>query len=164
MSDDQSRLADPRYGKYRGKVVESLDPLELGRLQVAVASAPGLGYIWAMPCVPYAGPEVGFYFIPPIGANVWVEFEGGDVNYPIWVGCFWSEGEKPAEAVDPLIKVIRTQTATITINDTPEVGGVTIEAAADVSISAGGAAEVTAGADLNLSAGGAAELYSGGDT
>jgi hypothetical protein len=42
-----------------------------------------------LPCTPYARPNVGFYAIPPIGANVWIEFEGGDPSYPIWSGGFW---------------------------------------------------------------------------
>ena len=53
---------------------------------------------WCLPCVPYAGPDVGFFFIPEAGAAVWIEFEGGDVSYPIWSGCFWRAGELPADA------------------------------------------------------------------
>ena len=44
---------------------------------------------WAEPCVPLAGPTgppMGVYLVPPIGAGVWVEFEHGDPDYPIWVG------------------------------------------------------------------------------
>ncbi|HEX6229566.1 MAG TPA: phage baseplate assembly protein V, partial [Solirubrobacterales bacterium] len=67
------------FGKYRGTVEQNLDPLQQGRLQVKVPAVLGDGTLsWAMPCVPYAGSQVGFYAVPPIGANVWVEFEGGD--------------------------------------------------------------------------------------
>jgi uncharacterized protein involved in type VI secretion and phage assembly len=51
---------------------------------------------WAMPCLPGAGPSVGFFTIPPVGAKVWVEFERGDLDYPIWSGGFWGSGETPA--------------------------------------------------------------------
>ena len=51
-----------------------------------------------MPCAPFAGSGVGFFALPPVGANVWVEFEGGDPDYPIWSGCFWGAGEVPAHA------------------------------------------------------------------
>ena len=112
-----------RLGKYRGLVVDNLDPLQLGRLRVEVPQVAQSPVAWALPCVPYAGFQVGVYFIPPIGANVWVEFEAGDIDYPIWVGCFWSEGEKPELAVDPGVKLIQTQTATIMLNDTPGAGG-----------------------------------------
>ena len=50
-----------------------------------------------MPCVPYAGPNVGIAFLPEVGSGVWIEFEGGDVSYPIWVGCYWRDGEVPAD-------------------------------------------------------------------
>jgi uncharacterized protein involved in type VI secretion and phage assembly len=53
---------------------------------------------WAMPCVPYAGPQVGVAFLPEPGCGVWIEFEGGDVSFPIWTGCYWRSGEFPPEA------------------------------------------------------------------
>lgn len=116
----------PLWGKFRGRVVDNVDPLELGRLRVEVPQVPGLLATWALPCVPYAGPQVGFCFTPPIAGNVWVEFEQGNANYPIWVGCFWSELERPTEAADPLIKLIQTPASTFMLNDTPEVGGATL--------------------------------------
>jgi Type VI secretion system/phage-baseplate injector OB domain len=51
-----------------------------------------------MPCVPYAGADTSFFTIPPVKANVWVEFEGGDPDYPIWSGCFWGQDELPQVA------------------------------------------------------------------
>jgi len=106
------------FGKYRGKVQGNKDTMQLGRIQVSVPSVLGTGqYSWAMPSVPYAGPQVGFFFIPPVGANVWVEFEGGNKDYPIWSGCFWDKGDVPANPATADMKVIRTDTATITIND-----------------------------------------------
>jgi hypothetical protein len=81
------------YGKYRGQVEANVDPLRLGRVRVSSAAALGDGVVkWAMPCVPSAAPGVGFTMLPPVGASVWVEFEGGDPDYPIWSGCFWAEG------------------------------------------------------------------------
>lgn len=64
------------FGKYRGKVENNIDPMQLGRVQVKVPAVLGDGTMsWAMPCVPYAGSGVGFFAIPPNGANIWVEFE-----------------------------------------------------------------------------------------
>jgi hypothetical protein len=120
---------EKHYGKYRGKVLENNDPLFLGRILANVAAVPGMTMNWCMPCVPYAGRGVGFYAIPPIDADVWIEFEGGDTNYPIWSGCFWSEGEVPTggEPANPMVKVFKTAFATLILNDTPEVGGITLE-------------------------------------
>lgn len=116
------------FGKYRGKVENNIDPLQQGRVQVSVPAVLGDGRLsWAMPCVPFAGNSVGLFLVPPTGANVWVEFEGGDPDYPIWSGCFWAPGEVPASPALAEMKVWKTATATITINDVPGAGGITIE-------------------------------------
>ena len=120
------------FGKYRGTVVDNVDPEGLGRVLAFVPAFAGSKLNWALPCVPYAGPEVGFFAIPPIAANVWIEFEGGDPDYPIWTGCFWEKLEIPLalelSPEDPsLIKVFRSDFCTLMFNDTPETGGLTIE-------------------------------------
>jgi hypothetical protein len=82
------------FGKYRGFVVDNEDPEKLGRLQVTVPSLLGPDVVtgWAMPCIPYGGePNQGFLFVPEVDAGVWVEFEEGDLEFPIWVGTFWSK-------------------------------------------------------------------------
>lgn len=129
------------FGKYRGKVENNIDPLQQGRVQVSVPAVLGDGRLsWAMPCVPFAGNSVGLFLVPPTGANVWVEFEGGDPDYPIWSGCFWAPGEVPASPALAEMKVWKTATATITINDVPGAGGITIETitGARIAISATG--------------------------
>lgn len=115
------------FGKYRGKVTGNKDPLNLGRIQVEVPSVlSSFPKNWAMPCVPYAGKKVGFYAIPPVGANVWVEFEGGDPNYPIWSGCFWDLGEIPLLLASPEVKMLKTEGITLTLDDGNQ-GGLSIE-------------------------------------
>ena len=108
------------FGKYRGKVHNNKDPLGIGRLQTVVdAIAPGQ-LNWAMPCTPYAGPQEGFFMMPPVGANVWVEFEGGDPNYPIWSGCFWGEKQDqkpPTDATGPEMKVLQTEKMVLSFDD-----------------------------------------------
>ena len=127
------------FGKYRGKVENNLDPMQLGRIQVSVAAVLGDGTLsWAMPCAPYAGPQVGFFAMPPMGANVWVEFEAGDPNKPIWTGCFWGVGEFPVvPPVPPGMGSVflKTKTCTVTVNDLPAVGGITLEMTGGVKIS-----------------------------
>lgn len=81
-------------GKYRGFVVDNADPEQLGRLKLRVPSVLGNDVVsgWATPCMPYGGDaDQGFLFIPEVGAGVWVEFEEGDLEFPIWVGTFWSK-------------------------------------------------------------------------
>lgn len=119
----------PRYfGKYRGTVASNLDPLQLGRIQVSVPAVLGDGRLsWALPCMPYSGKNEGFFALPPVGTNIWVEFEGGDPDSPIWAGCFWDVGEVPASPAIQQMKVIRTESITMTISDVPGAGGFTLE-------------------------------------
>jgi hypothetical protein len=92
------------YGKYRGFVVNNDDPERLGRLQLRVPSVLGLNVVtgWALPCVPYGGlGNQGFLCIPERDAGVWVEFEEGDLEFPIWVGTFWSKPGGNSELPKP---------------------------------------------------------------
>jgi len=116
------------YGKYRGKVENNVDPLQQGRMQVSCPAVFGEGSLaWAMPCSPFGGSGVGFFALPPTGANVWVEFEAGDPDRPIWSGCFWGVGEVPALPAVEQMKVIKTASVTLTLSDLPGIGGFTLE-------------------------------------
>jgi hypothetical protein len=140
------------FGKYRGTVTANADPLRLARVQVSCPAVLGDGRMsWALPCVPYAGPGVGLVAVPPVGAAIWVEFEAGDPDSPIWSGCFWSTGQLPASAGLPTTKVFRTDGVQIVADDLPGSGGLTIEVSPPVvptalrlSLSAKGI-ELTAG-------------------
>lgn len=105
------------YGLYRGTVVQNLDPLQRGRLQVTVPAVLGQLSYWAEACVPYAGPDLGFYFLPEVGTGVWIEFEAGDPNYPVWTGCFWNDGGVSPADSDPKIKFIKTNKFKLRIDD-----------------------------------------------
>lgn len=125
----------PFYGKYRGVVSDNRDPLMLGRVRAKVKDVLGEQESgWALPSVPYAGNGVGLFLIPPNKAWVWIEFEHGDPDYPIWTGCFWTQGELPATPANPETKVLKTDTATITLSDVPGAGGITIETTTGMKI------------------------------
>jgi hypothetical protein len=94
MSPAQNSATSPNssryYGKYRGTVIENIDPEQIGRVLVQVPDVLGeTPSSWALPCVPAAGIQSGVFVVPPIGSQVWVEFEQGDPDYPIWTGGFW---------------------------------------------------------------------------
>lgn len=128
-------MSGPFYGKFRGVVTDNSDPLFLGRVRARVQDVLGGKEIgWALPSLPYAGKGVGLFLIPPVDASVWIEFEHGDPDYPIWTGCFWSQGELPATPAVAEMKVLKTDAGTITINDLPGVGGITIETSAGMKI------------------------------
>jgi hypothetical protein len=122
------------FGKYRGRVLNNVDPMVLGRVQVSVPAVLGDGcLVWALPCAPFAGAGVGFFAVPPNDANVWVEFEAGDPDYPIWSGCFWGAGEVPATPALAQVKVFKTEGITMTLSDLPGAGGFTLEVGPPVS-------------------------------
>lgn len=79
-------------GKYRGQVSDANDPLGIGRIRARVPDVFGNNESgWALPCFAFAGPGVGLFAIPPVGAWVWMEFEYGEPENPIWTGCFYPQ-------------------------------------------------------------------------
>ena len=135
-------MPETYYGKYRGTVVNNVDPMKLGRIQAMVPDVSGFSPTsWAMPCVPLAGIQNGFYTVPVIGSGVWIEFEQGNPDYPIWAGCFWgTAAEIPALAqlVPPAVPGIALQTPLqngILTSDVPgPTGGIMLKCATGAMI------------------------------
>ena len=118
----------PFYGKFRGVVSDNGDPNNLGRIRAKVPDVYGEEESgWALPSVPYAGKSVGLFLVPPTNALVWIEFEHGDPDYPIWSGCFWADGEVPVSPASADKKVLKTGAGTITLDDTQGSTSITIE-------------------------------------
>lgn len=133
-------MTEKYYGKYRGTVLNNVDPEQRGRLMLNVPDVLGaIPSSWAEPCVPLAGPTgppMGVYLVPPIGAGVWVEFEHGDPDYPIWSGCRW--GAQPdipplaraGNPADPNIVIQSLLQHMVMISDmppTPATGGIILK-------------------------------------
>lgn len=130
------------YGKYRGTVVNHIDPLQQGRIQVTVPDVTLPPSSWAMPCFPLAGIQAGVFTVPLPGTGVWVEFEQGDADHPIWTGCWYgSKAEIPAlvAAAPPPTPPIVLQTpgqATVMISDAPgPAGGILLKTLTGAMIS-----------------------------
>ena len=139
MSAQEQMRNEPRrfHGKYRGLVVKNVDPHQMARVQVQVPDVLGeTCSTWAMPCVPVAGAQAGCFAVPPAGSRVWVEFEQGDPDYPIWTGGFWDKGQVPDVAHTPSASpggqnlVLQTTGGnTLVVSDgspTPEGGGIVL--------------------------------------
>lgn len=130
-------------GKYKAVVINNVDPMFIGRIQVIVPDVASLvPTTWAMPCVPVAGINMGMFAPPVIGSGVWVEFERGDPSKPIWVGCYWGLGaEVPilSRIVPPAVPGITLQTTLkngMVISDTPgPTGGILIQTTLGAMIS-----------------------------
>jgi uncharacterized protein involved in type VI secretion and phage assembly len=131
------------FGKYRGTVLDNIDPLQMGRLMVQIPDVSNvLPSTWALPCVPFAGIQSGMFVVPAIGSGVWIEFEQGNPDYPIWVGCFWgSAAEVPAlaQATPPGLQSVVLQTTgqnALMISDTPgPTGGILLKSSTGALIS-----------------------------
>jgi uncharacterized protein involved in type VI secretion and phage assembly len=125
-------MSDQFFGKFRGTVTDIEDPKMIGRVKAKVPDVFGdLESGWAMPCAPFGGSGMGFFALPKVGAGVWIEFEHGDSDYPIWTGCwFGSREDMPPELSAPPYKKVLIKTkggSSIVIDDTPEIGGITLE-------------------------------------
>ncbi len=130
------------YGIYRGTVVNNIDPMQLGRITVIVPDVGGITpSTWAMPCVPIAGKQMGTYMVPQIGAGVWLQFEGGDPDHPVWTGGWWGiAAEVPALALagvpaDPNIVLQTTLQNAVVLSDLPgPTGGIMLKSTTGATI------------------------------
>jgi Type VI secretion system/phage-baseplate injector OB domain len=135
------------FGLYRGTVVNNVDPERRGRLLVTVPDVLKLfPSTWAEPVVALGGPTgsgAGAYIVPPVGAGVWVQFEQGDINYPVWNGCRMNSAADvppPAQLGNPVSPPVVIQSLgqqMIMISDvppTPATGGIILKSTTNAMI------------------------------
>ncbi len=157
------------YGKYRGEVVDNLDPEKRGRVRLHIPSVLGseMESHWAEPCLPFGGlADQGLFMVPECGAEVWVEFEAGSINHPIWTGTTWRrEGDAPQEAADrsPHMRQLKTPSGQIlSFDDTEGEEQIRLfhPSNAELLINAEGTVQLTdaAGATLVMNSAGNASL------
>ena len=95
------------YGKYRAKVVDVQDPQRRGRIRVMCPKVLGESKSsWCEPCIPVAYDLGGDFAIPKLGEFVWVEFEEGNSNKPIYTGGLWSANKSPSPSYSPETRLI----------------------------------------------------------
>jgi uncharacterized protein involved in type VI secretion and phage assembly len=145
------RVDSRYYGKYRGQVTDNADPDDLGRIKASVPRVLGdVPTGWALPAFCYGGAsEQGFFAVPDVGAGVWIEFEGGDLSYPIWTGTWYTSGAIP-ESAKPGKKVLKTSSGhKIVLDDdggsieiTDSNGNTMKMDASTIKIAAGGAVKL----------------------
>lgn len=125
------------YGKYRGMVVENVDPERRGRIRAGVPDVFGdFESGWALPSLPAVSLASGIFTLPGIGASVWIEFEQGDPEFPIWSGGFWQTAAEvpPLAALGPPTQMV-LQTAlgnALCLDD--EQGGASLQTSAGHTI------------------------------
>ncbi len=130
------------YGIYRGTVANNVDPMQMGRIMAIVPDAGSIvPSTWAMPSVPLAGKQMGTFMVPQIGAGVWIQFEAGDPDRPVWTGGWWGiAAEVPALALagvpgDANIVLQTTLQNAIVISDVPgPTGGIMLKSTTGATI------------------------------
>jgi phage baseplate assembly protein gpV len=90
------RVGSTYFGKYRGIVTDVDDPNNQCRIRANVPAVMGEQSCgWAMPSAPFAGDGHGMVMLPKVGSGVWIEFEAGRIDNPIWSGAWWATGQRP---------------------------------------------------------------------
>lgn len=106
LADLVERVGSSYFGKYRGTVIDVDDPENQCRIR---ATVPSVLYDqpcgWAMPAAPFGGDGHGMVMLPKVGSGVWIEFEAGRLDNPIWSGAWWAVGQRP-EPQGPGVRVI----------------------------------------------------------
>lgn len=106
------------YGKYRAKVVDIKDPEKRGRVRVLCPKVlRDSTSAWCEPCIPVAYDFGGDFALPKLGEFVWVEFESGDSNKPIYTGGLWSTSKSPSFSYNEKERLITWGDCIIKMNE-----------------------------------------------
>jgi hypothetical protein len=155
------RVGSTYYGKYRGIVTEVADPENRCRIRATVPAVLGEHPCgWAMPALPWAGNGHGVVMLPAIGSGVWIEFEAGRLNNPIWSGAWWAAGQRPEPQGDAVRVIVSEQGHSIVIDDEANElvithgGGPSIKLTSSAIVLACGGCELRIGTqDISLNGG-----------
>ena len=87
------------YGSYRAYVYNNEDPLDMNRVQLIIPmlNPTAVDETWAFPKNSWGGKDYGINLLPRKTDMVWVEFQNGDPDYPVWSHASYAKGEKPKE-------------------------------------------------------------------
>ncbi len=131
--DTNERDDNRMYGLTLGIVTNTEDPDNLGRIKVKLPLRDEAENesAWARVIVPFAGKEMGVYFIPDVGDEVIVAFLGGQLEKAVIVGAVWSKSVKPPmenESGKNLTKMIKTKSGhELVFFDEEDKGKVTLK-------------------------------------
>lgn len=144
------------FGKYRG-TVSSLGQDADGvpfclKAKIPAVFGDGGESGWARPCVPFAGPGHGFVFIPEVGDTVWIEFEAGRLDAPIWTGFAWRADQTPPSPGAEKVRLIATTKGhRISLDEDGDEIAIIHPGGAKISITASGIALTLGSCSLKIS-------------
>lgn len=108
------------------------DPKHIGRVRAIVPDVFGdLESGWATPSAPFGGKDLGFFAVPDKDAGVWIEFECGNPEHPIWSGCWWGDEKEMPSVLSPGTTpkvLIKTKGGhSILLDDTKDSASITLQ-------------------------------------
>jgi hypothetical protein len=112
------RAGTSYFGKYRGTVTDVDDPKNMCRIRATVPALLGSESCgWALPAAPFAGDGHGMVMLPKVGSGVWIEFEAGRLDAPIWTGAWWASGQRPSPQGAGVRVIVSEKGHTLVLDD-----------------------------------------------
>jgi len=122
------------YGVYPAVVAENQDPDAQGRVLVRLPWSPDnddASYeAWARLATAMAGDSRGTWFVPEVGDEVLIGFQGGDPRWPFVIGALWNGQDSPPESIDTannIRSIVSREGIRITMDDTAGAVTLTLE-------------------------------------
>jgi uncharacterized protein involved in type VI secretion and phage assembly len=122
------------YGVYPATVSDNQDPDSQGRVRVRLPWSPDAGggtyEAWARLATTMAGGARGTWFVPEVGDEVLVCFQGGDPRWPFVMGALWNGQDAPPESMDAdnnIRSIVSRSGIRITMDDTDGAVTLTLE-------------------------------------
>lgn len=146
------RVGASYFGKYRGIVSDVDDPENRCRIRATVPALLGEHACgWALPAAPFGGDGHGLVMLPKVGSGVWIEFEAGRLDAPIWSGAWWASGQRPEPQGAALRVIVSEHGHKLVFDDDADelrlvhAGGAEISLRGDEIVLTCGACELTIG-------------------
>ncbi|MEW6371118.1 MAG: phage baseplate assembly protein V [Pseudomonadota bacterium] len=148
------RVGASYFGKYRGIVSDVDDPENRCRIRATVPALLGEHACgWALPAAPFGGDGHGLVMLPRVGSGVWIEFEAGRLDAPIWSGAWWASGQRPEPQGAALRVIVSEHGHKLVFDDDADelrlihAGGPEVSLRGDEIVLTCGACQITIGMD-----------------
>ncbi|MEG0178374.1 MAG: phage baseplate assembly protein V [Oscillospiraceae bacterium] len=123
----KTEMGDSRiYGVVRGIVAKNYDQDMPGRVCITIPTRDDAAneLQWARLAMPSSGPTYGHYFLPEVGDQVLVIFEGGQIEKPYIIGCVPKDNStfvsKVVDEKNRYKKIATRRGTAITFDDSPD--------------------------------------------
>jgi uncharacterized protein involved in type VI secretion and phage assembly len=133
------RVGSTFYGKYRGIVTDVRDPDNLCRIKARIEGLlDGEETGWAMPVLPFAGKEHGMVMLPSVDSGVWIEFEAGDLDSPLWCGGWFADNQRPDPQGEKVRVIVSEKGHQVVLDDDADEVKIVHSGGAEIKLSSSG--------------------------